>query len=227
MKYAVGEIFLVVIGILIALQVNDWNENRKAAYRLNNLLAALRSEFETNLVQLDSVLLFDNRVVKSSFRALHLRADDPLLQNRDSMRQLIQHTSWTWTFDPLNGALRSGIASGDIGLIRSERLKNLLFNWQDVVADARENELWALQLRQNNPSITRHIRNADYRSSHLPELGPSKFPSDYGALIDDPEFEDYISDRYSKMKDALIELNQVREQNVAILELIRQEQQEE
>lgn len=29
MKYAIGEIFLVVMGILIALQVNDWNELRK------------------------------------------------------------------------------------------------------------------------------------------------------------------------------------------------------
>ena len=27
-KYAIGEIILVVIGILIALQVNNWNENR-------------------------------------------------------------------------------------------------------------------------------------------------------------------------------------------------------
>ncbi len=30
MRYAVGEIALVVIGILIALQINTWNENRKA-----------------------------------------------------------------------------------------------------------------------------------------------------------------------------------------------------
>jgi hypothetical protein len=29
-KYAIGEIILVVIGILIALSINNWNENRKA-----------------------------------------------------------------------------------------------------------------------------------------------------------------------------------------------------
>lgn len=30
-KYAIGEIVLVVIGILIALQINNWNESRKNA----------------------------------------------------------------------------------------------------------------------------------------------------------------------------------------------------
>ena len=29
LKYAIGEIVLVVIGILIALQINNWNEERK------------------------------------------------------------------------------------------------------------------------------------------------------------------------------------------------------
>ena len=34
LKYAVGEIVLVVIGILIALQVNNWNENRKTEIKI-------------------------------------------------------------------------------------------------------------------------------------------------------------------------------------------------
>ncbi len=32
-KYAIGEIILVVIGILIALQINNWNENRRVKTR--------------------------------------------------------------------------------------------------------------------------------------------------------------------------------------------------
>ncbi len=37
-KYAVGEIFLVVIGILIALQINNWNESRKLQKEINTYL---------------------------------------------------------------------------------------------------------------------------------------------------------------------------------------------
>ncbi|RIA09056.1 hypothetical protein OE09_0884 [Flavobacteriaceae bacterium MAR_2010_72] len=53
--YAIGEIFLVVIGILIALQINNWNENRKTIVQAHKLLIALQHD----LVQ-DTVLIHKN-----------------------------------------------------------------------------------------------------------------------------------------------------------------------
>ncbi|NND80371.1 MAG: hypothetical protein HKN53_10770 [Maribacter sp.] len=44
LTYAVGEIILVVIGILIALSINNWNENRKSAKQENLYLKRLLSE---------------------------------------------------------------------------------------------------------------------------------------------------------------------------------------
>ncbi len=40
-KYAIGEIFLVVIGILIALSINNWNENRKQKTKANSYLKSM------------------------------------------------------------------------------------------------------------------------------------------------------------------------------------------
>lgn len=58
--YAIGEIVLVVIGILIALQINTWNENRKSNIQetlyLNRLLSENREDiitFETNIQDLE------------------------------------------------------------------------------------------------------------------------------------------------------------------------------
>ena len=43
-KYAIGEILLVMIGILLALQVNNWNENRKAEAKEHKLLIELKED---------------------------------------------------------------------------------------------------------------------------------------------------------------------------------------
>ena len=53
LKYAIGEIVLVVIGILIALQINNWNENRKLKAEENELLTNLSLSFERKLNELE------------------------------------------------------------------------------------------------------------------------------------------------------------------------------
>ena len=64
--YAFGEIILVVIGILIALQINDWNEDRKNNNTEQKLLNALQMEFESNLKILeDNIQLNDSNINNS------------------------------------------------------------------------------------------------------------------------------------------------------------------
>jgi hypothetical protein len=43
-KYAIGEIVLVVIGILIALQINNWNEDRKTIATIDHLIKNIEDE---------------------------------------------------------------------------------------------------------------------------------------------------------------------------------------
>lgn len=52
LAYAVGEIFLVVIGILLALQINNWNESRKSTVREIKILKEIRSELSETLEDL-------------------------------------------------------------------------------------------------------------------------------------------------------------------------------
>ena len=56
LRYAVGEIFLVVIGILIALQVNNWNENRKLNQKILANLKNVQSELAVNIRNSDGVI---------------------------------------------------------------------------------------------------------------------------------------------------------------------------
>ncbi|MDG5492015.1 DUF6090 family protein [Psychroserpens sp. SPM9] len=55
-KYAIGEIILVVIGILIALQINNWNENKKTEHQLNNIYKEVELNLKSDLSNLDIVI---------------------------------------------------------------------------------------------------------------------------------------------------------------------------
>ena len=56
-KYAIGEIILVVIGILIALQVNNWNEQRKSIAQAKKNLATIRLNLQDDIKQAEDLLL--------------------------------------------------------------------------------------------------------------------------------------------------------------------------
>ncbi|MEM1257652.1 MAG: DUF6090 family protein [Bacteroidota bacterium] len=56
--YAMGEITLVVIGILIALQINNWNDNRKNRLKIDQLLKKVREELVLNIHYSDDVTAF-------------------------------------------------------------------------------------------------------------------------------------------------------------------------
>ena len=224
LKYAIGEIILVVFGILIALSINNWNENRRNIVKKETLLKALQIEFTSNLRQLDSVIYYGNMVVKNTRKLMKIDPQKSFEMVLDSIPYWLQYSSFRWTFDPLNGALRSGISSGEIHLIKNDSLSNLLFGWQDFVADAKEGEVRTIEaLKASKTVIERHIRLIDYKNVYKPSLGKSKFSSDYQSLFSDPLYEDYLGEREFSMEYAMVDLNLVKKKNTLILKLIDKE----
>ena len=106
----------------------------------------------------------------------------------------LQHLSYTWTFNPINGALRSGTSSGQIHLINNDRLVELLFSWEDIVEDSYEE---ALRLRNYQmislPFRSKYIRFHDVWVKDFSGLINSNYTSDYNGLFKDVLFEDYAS----------------------------------
>lgn len=135
--YAIGEIILVVIGILIALQVNNWNEYRKDRIEEQELLIQLESEFQSNLEQLDEKIDVRNHLIQSSMKLLELiDSKNPVLPDT-----VIYYTSKTMiapTFDPITNDL---ISAGKLQLLTNKRLKNLLSLWTSEVLQVTEDEL--------------------------------------------------------------------------------------
>ena len=56
-RYAIGEILLVVIGILIALQINNWNEGRKQQNEINGALTQILNDLKQDKEILDHIIV--------------------------------------------------------------------------------------------------------------------------------------------------------------------------
>ena len=76
--YAIGEILLIVVGILIALQISDWNEDRKKSEKEIEILKAIKSELEGDLTNLEAVTRIHERIVNSAEVIIsHIEQDLP------------------------------------------------------------------------------------------------------------------------------------------------------
>jgi hypothetical protein len=63
-KYAIGEIVLVVIGILIALQINNWNENRKQQIKEREILSYTIKNLKFDSLAIDRLITNAERMLK-------------------------------------------------------------------------------------------------------------------------------------------------------------------
>jgi len=222
--YAIGEIVLVVIGILIAIQLNEWRNDTNNEKQKQNVLKSLHAEFKSNISQLDSVLLYQNKVKSAYPRVMELIELDTINIDNSIYLEPYQNLGWTWTFNPINGALRSAISSGEIHLINNDELIELLFSWEDVVRDSEEE---ATRLRNYQTTTIefrqKYIRPFDVWTQNTPGLISSNYPSDYKALFKDAQFEDYASGCYLWAIEYINELNIIKANNLEILKLIDEE----
>ena len=69
-RYAIGEIVLVVIGILIALQINNWNENQKKEIKALNDLLNLKEALNYDIASIESNLIFNKTRLRDIFYIL-------------------------------------------------------------------------------------------------------------------------------------------------------------
>ena len=144
--YALGEILLVVLGILIALQINNWNESRMNRRAESKAIEDLLQEFDKNYKNFQRAIGVHEMILNRTLYIWRLTEKDELLHSDiDSM----ENWTRTHTYNPSHGVLNSLISTGAIGLIQNDSLKYLLTNWKDRVEDYTEDENWNREYRDN------------------------------------------------------------------------------
>jgi hypothetical protein len=205
-KYAIGEIILVVIGILLALQINNWNEERKENLKEQAILKRLVKEFKSNRKQLLEKIESRNDINQNCNRLLTFYSE-PENARLDSILSYLGSMVPT-TFDPIQNDL---VKSGSIEIVRSEELKQLLINWSTDVIQLKEIEQMYLRYYEtdftsyiNEKGIQRDIANYFWKkaSSSLledrevnnPIPGNSKISKiSKEQLLSDPKLEGIIT----------------------------------
>jgi len=139
LKYAIGEIVLVMIGILLALQVSNWNQDRKDRISERKLLDNIHRDFIQNKISFDSVKVINYRSLTALDSMIVLF---PL--NRDSIKVA---TFWKYfsqiqdhTYNPYSSSVDLVVNSNSLQLIQDEELQEYLVSWKDVLLDYQEEE---------------------------------------------------------------------------------------
>lgn len=192
--YAIGEIVLVMVGILLALQVSTWNQERQARKKEQVLLSALHEEFIANKAQLEDVLTYHRKAMNSTRSIMAEFPINPDSLDLDSFQTKTRHFFARHTFNPSQGIINSLVNTSSFDLISDGELRRLLVSWNDVLEDYQEEEIIAANML--NDQITPYI------FSHLKwgRLDDARVDlKEFGSL----EYQNWVQMRYHNLKDIL------------------------
>ncbi len=132
LKYAIGEIILVVIGILIALSINNWNENRKNKLKEYVYLEGIKIDLENDVRYISFLLPFNKP------RIQHYSRLDSLVKLESNeifeieFSEIFKLSDQIGTLYPRVGSYSSLISENSVGLISNKELLQKIKNIYEI-----------------------------------------------------------------------------------------------
>ncbi|PTM11583.1 MAG: hypothetical protein DA407_01150 [Bacteroidetes bacterium] len=130
-KYAIGEIVLVMFGILLALQVSEWNSERNRKKAETIVLEQLKADLKKSIVELEEVKTRMEASARAS--AIVCQAFWKKETPHDSIYRYMRIPQSTTMVSPILGTARSLVNSGNITLLKSNALKNDITSYIEKV----------------------------------------------------------------------------------------------
>jgi hypothetical protein len=236
--YAVGEIVLVVLGIVIALQIDNWNEWRQERELEQIVLEQLKEDYESDLAQLNQKIHLRHSIIDAALYVLDA-TDRPGETVRDSLISKLTILLIDPTFDPIENDMSS---KGNLRLITNRKLKHYLSTWtSDIVAVRELEQNWStIVYQQLQPTLTalgisrdlaNHFTNdldLDWQLERDRELekrsiGFSRQGASVEEIASSRELEGLVSFAITYNSAANLESETVRRRITEILDLIESE----
>jgi hypothetical protein len=221
------ESLAVLVGILAAFALDNWNENRHIRNTEELLLGNLELEITANLDRLDEAMSYHSKSRESARRLLEIYGIDHYMENSQEIDSLLALTQWAWTYDPSMGALNSIKNSGNLISVHNAELRALITDYEDRINDAREESKIIQNLIINKfiPAVNQYV-SLHQRAHYLGEeyaFKDSSFNPDYEGLFEDRNLEGIISYMYIWRIDELKEEQQLRQMMEKFISTLIQE----
>jgi hypothetical protein len=217
-KYAIGELLLVIAGILIAVSINGWNEDRKLRNEEQSLLKDLKQEMVFNYDALEKVIQQHQNSLQAAIemRALYSDRDAFDKMTADEFGQIYTRMALNSTYDPQSGILNSLIYSGRLSLLSNKELKYSLASFKELTVDAFES---TIEIQNQRPQL----QNIYWMKAFVKEDGKI-LRYDPKSVFDHEAFRVYTNvHMYITRKQGLAEELLLKQELEKIINLIDQE----
>ena len=147
--YAVGEIVLVVIGILIALAIDNANELSIKKEKEQIYLMGLKDEFQTSKLKLQELMRVNRASYEAAKDIVHLMDQEENPPEKQLSKLFIDAFASDIFFNPNNSLLFEMINSGSLKDITNDTLRIRLTNWVATIDDIANQEKFLGEQRTN------------------------------------------------------------------------------
>ena len=191
-KYAIGEIVLVVLGILIALQINNWNlasqRNKKEIYYLNSIKSSIElSQNELNRVINDAEII--SSCADTLLKLIIHKKQDQI--NGYELDSLLFNSS-DYSLMSLNDAgIQEILSTSSLDIIKDKRIRVFLASWDERIHKIRKHEEVTKDLSVKYESYLDHYID---QGRYFLDSSSVVIPQKKNALLSDPQLRNYLSD---------------------------------
>ncbi len=140
-KYAIGEIILVVVGILIALSINNWNSKRLENIELHGFLRNISNNIDNDRIELNDMMKFRDSVKYFSGKILNTGSQKTISAEEF---KLVFHENYNIFFDSYLEINHNGFEalknSGFFGKIQGTKIEKFLNEYYNLVSKTQKQE---------------------------------------------------------------------------------------
>ena len=218
-RYAIGEIVLVVIGILIALQINIKNEERKDRNKEKIILETLLSDLKTNKELVDEGFIDYNWKSDLSEKMANYFGKEHYEKNLVLTDSIIYWSAEYTAIELINTSIISLATSERLELLQNETLKQQIVRYPTYIElyKERENLVRSIVINDIRFKIGKYLSLQKWWDI------PESFESDYLGLFKDRELSNDYLNKLFQTQDALERLKNLNNVNNLLIGAINME----